>query len=49
MSNIDARTESGKTVTWDIRSHGLLKTVLEIDHGNTELVTIQNIPLKKCR
>lgn len=41
MSITGPSTESGKTVTWNIRSHGLVKTVLEIDHGNTEPVMVK--------
>jgi hypothetical protein len=41
MTNKDSSTESQKTVVWNIRSHGLFKTVLEIDHGDAEPVTIK--------
>lgn len=41
MTNKDSSIESQKTVAWNIRSHGLFKTVLEIDHGDAEPVTIK--------
>ncbi|MCA1801510.1 MAG: hypothetical protein LC662_03515 [Rhodothermaceae bacterium] len=48
MSNKDSLTESRKTVTWNIRSQGLLKTVLEIDIGDTEPVTVKTSLFKNA-
>jgi hypothetical protein len=36
MATTGSTTQSRDVVTWHIRSHGLVKTTLEIDYGNTE-------------
>jgi hypothetical protein len=48
MTNENSPAESHKTVTWNIRSHGLLKTVLEIDHGDSEPATVKTCLFKNA-
>ena len=48
MSNKGSPAESHKTVTWNIRSQGLFKTVLEIDHGDAEPVTVNTSLFKNA-